>query len=87
MLHIKDSSSVSNMEPMIINNNNNYGSNRQEKHVKIGDIYDNSKVVRVDRGLGLLLEVPSIPEPTPAFVSVRSVWTSFNVTKLLQYEI
>lgn len=57
------------------------------QHVKIGDIYDNSKVVRVDRGLGLLLEVPSIPEPTPAFVSVRSVWTSFNVTKLLQYEI
>ncbi|KAL2664252.1 hypothetical protein AAZV13_02G147900 [Glycine max] len=42
-------------------------------HVKIGDIYDNSKVVRVDRGLGLLLEVPSIPEPTPAFVSISDI--------------
>ena len=57
------------------------------QHVKIGDIYDNSKVVRVDRGLGLLLEVPSIPEPTPAFVSVCSVWTSFNDAELIQYEI
>ncbi|KAK7268213.1 hypothetical protein RIF29_20906 [Crotalaria pallida] len=38
-------------------------------HVKIGDIYDDSKVVRVDKGSGLLLEVPSIPESTPAFIS------------------
>lgn len=42
-------------------------------HVKIGDIYDNSKVVRVDKGSGLLLEVPSIPEPTPAFVSISDI--------------
>ncbi|XP_061360719.1 rRNA biogenesis protein RRP5 isoform X2 [Gastrolobium bilobum] len=42
-------------------------------HVKIGDIYDNSKVVRVDRGSGLLLEVPSIPESTPAFVSISDI--------------
>ncbi|KAK7345187.1 hypothetical protein VNO77_15745 [Canavalia gladiata] len=42
-------------------------------HVKIGDIYDNSRVVRVDKGSGLLLEVPSIPEPTPAFVSISDV--------------
>lgn len=38
--------------------------------VKIGDIYDDAKVVRVDKGLGLLLEVPSIPESSPAYVSV-----------------
>lgn len=57
------------------------------QHVKIGDIYDNSKVVRVDKGIGLLLQVPSIPGPTPAFVSVCSVWISFNDGILLQYEI
>nr|XP_025634563.1 rRNA biogenesis protein RRP5 isoform X4 [Arachis hypogaea] len=39
-------------------------------HVNIGDIYDESKVVRVDRGAGLFLEVPSIPESAPAFVSI-----------------
>ncbi|XP_004303371.1 PREDICTED: protein RRP5 homolog [Fragaria vesca subsp. vesca] len=38
-------------------------------HVKIGDIYDDSKVVRVDRGLGLLLEIPSTQISTPAYVS------------------
>ncbi|XP_020233818.1 rRNA biogenesis protein RRP5 [Cajanus cajan] len=42
-------------------------------HVNIGDIYDKSKVVRVDKGSGLLLEVPSIPEPTPAFVSISDI--------------
>ncbi|CAL0321523.1 unnamed protein product [Lupinus luteus] len=42
-------------------------------HVKIGDIYDDSKVVRVDKGSGLLLEVPSIPESTPAFVSISEI--------------
>lgn len=42
-------------------------------YVKIGDIYDNSKVVRVDKGSGLLLEVPSIPESTPAFVSISDI--------------
>ncbi|TQD85713.1 hypothetical protein C1H46_028765 [Malus baccata] len=35
--------------------------------VKIGDICDASKVVWVDRGLGLLLEIPSTPVPTPAY--------------------
>lgn len=35
-----------------------------------GDIFDNAKVIRIDRGLGLLLEVPSLPVPTPAYVSV-----------------
>ncbi|KAI4332058.1 hypothetical protein L6164_016997 [Bauhinia variegata] len=42
-------------------------------HVKFGEIYDDSKVVRVDRGLGLLLEVPSIPESTPAYVSISDI--------------
>ncbi|KAM2436860.1 hypothetical protein ACFX1W_014035 [Malus domestica] len=41
--------------------------------VKIGDICDASKVVRVDRGLGLLLEIPSTPVPTPACVSISDV--------------
>ena len=40
------------------------------QHVKSGDIYDDSKVVRVDKGWGLLLEIPSIPVSTPAYVSV-----------------
>lgn len=35
-----------------------------------GDIIDNAKVIRIDRGLGLLLEIPSLPVPTPAYVSV-----------------
>ncbi|RXH76493.1 hypothetical protein DVH24_019381 [Malus domestica] len=41
--------------------------------VKIGDICDASKVVRVDRGLGLLLEIPCTPVPTPAYVSISDV--------------
>ncbi|KAL4021140.1 hypothetical protein IC575_019931 [Cucumis melo] len=42
-------------------------------HVRIGDIYDSAKVVRVDRGSGLLLEVASSPESTPTFVSVSDM--------------
>lgn len=42
-------------------------------HVKIGDIYEAAKVVRVDRGLGLLLEIPSAPVSTPAYVSISDV--------------
>ena len=38
--------------------------------VKVGDIFDDSKVIRVDRGSGLLLDIPSIPIPTPAYVNV-----------------
>ncbi|CAK9145935.1 unnamed protein product [Ilex paraguariensis] len=38
--------------------------------VRTGDIFDQSKVIRVDRGLGLLLEIPTSPIPTPAYVSV-----------------
>ena len=47
-----------------------YGSDMQL--VKTGDIFDRAKVIRVDRGSGLLLEVPSSPFPTPAYVSVSS---------------
>lgn len=38
--------------------------------LKTGDIFDHSKVIRIDRGVGLLLEIPSSPVPTPAYVSV-----------------
>ncbi|KAJ0705044.1 putative suppressor of forked, tetratricopeptide-like helical domain superfamily [Helianthus annuus] len=41
--------------------------------VKVGDIFDDSKVVRVDKGLGLLLEIPSAPIPTPAYVNVSDL--------------
>lgn len=40
------------------------------QHVKIGDICENAKVVRVEKGSGLLLEIPSSPESSSAFVSV-----------------
>ncbi|KAG8646904.1 rRNA biogenesis protein RRP5 isoform X3 [Manihot esculenta] len=42
-------------------------------HVKVGDIYDSAKIVRVDKGLGLLLEIPSTPLSTPAYVSISDV--------------
>lgn len=38
--------------------------------VQTGDIFDQSKIIRIDRGLGLLLEIPSSPVATPAYVSV-----------------
>ncbi|KAG8367979.1 hypothetical protein BUALT_Bualt16G0128900 [Buddleja alternifolia] len=41
--------------------------------VKVGDIFDQSKVIRVDKGSGLLLEVPTLPVPTPAYVNVTDV--------------
>ncbi|KAJ7975952.1 rRNA biogenesis protein RRP5 [Quillaja saponaria] len=41
--------------------------------VKIGEIYDDSKVIRVDRGSGLLLEVPSTPVSTPTYVNISDV--------------
>lgn len=42
-------------------------------HVKVGDIYDQSKVVRVDRGLGLLLDIPSSPVSIPTYVTISDV--------------
>ncbi|KAL9999138.1 putative suppressor of forked, tetratricopeptide-like helical domain superfamily [Helianthus debilis subsp. tardiflorus] len=41
--------------------------------VKVGDIFDDSKVVRVDKGLGVLLEIPSASIPTPAYVNVSDL--------------
>ncbi|GER39943.1 RNA binding [Striga asiatica] len=41
--------------------------------VKIGYISSQSKVVRVDKGSGLLLEIPTLPTPTPAYVNVADV--------------
>lgn len=38
--------------------------------VKVGDIFEECKVVRVDKGSGLLLEVPTIPTPTPTYINV-----------------
>ncbi|XP_021893902.1 rRNA biogenesis protein RRP5 isoform X2 [Carica papaya] len=42
-------------------------------HVTTGDIYDQSKIVRVDRGLGLLLDIPSAPASTPAYANIFDV--------------
>ncbi|KAM0952074.1 putative suppressor of forked, tetratricopeptide-like helical domain superfamily [Dioscorea sansibarensis] len=36
--------------------------------VKTGDICEQSRIVRVDKGIGLLLEIPSSPKPFPAYV-------------------
>ncbi|KZV37907.1 hypothetical protein F511_12189 [Dorcoceras hygrometricum] len=41
--------------------------------VKVGDIFDQAKVIRVDKGSGLLLETPTIPVPTPIYVNVTDV--------------
>ncbi|XP_047328490.1 rRNA biogenesis protein RRP5 [Impatiens glandulifera] len=41
--------------------------------VKTGDIFDHSKVIRVDKGVGLLLEIPSLPVSTPAYVIASDV--------------
>ncbi|KAI4310641.1 hypothetical protein MLD38_035604 [Melastoma candidum] len=41
--------------------------------VKVGDIFENAKVVRVEKGSGLLLEIPSSPVFSPAFVSVSDI--------------
>ncbi|KAL3841171.1 hypothetical protein ACJIZ3_025762 [Penstemon smallii] len=38
--------------------------------VKVGDIFDQSRVIRVDKGSGLLLEIPTFPVPTPAYVNL-----------------
>jgi len=39
------------------------------QNLKAGDIYDKSKVLRVDKKAGLFLEIPS-PTPSPGFISV-----------------
>lgn len=40
------------------------------QNIKIGEIYDESRVVRVDKGIGLLVEIPSSPAPSPAYINV-----------------
>ncbi|CAM8884494.1 unnamed protein product [Rhodiola kirilowii] len=42
-------------------------------NVKTGDIYDASKVVRCDKGLGLLLEIPSAPASVQAYVGIHDL--------------
>ncbi|XP_010557958.1 PREDICTED: rRNA biogenesis protein RRP5 isoform X2 [Tarenaya hassleriana] len=42
-------------------------------HVASGGIFDQAKVVRIDRGSGLLLEIPSTPVSSPAYVSASDV--------------
>ncbi|XP_066389622.1 rRNA biogenesis protein RRP5-like [Miscanthus floridulus] len=41
-------------------------------NLKAGDIYDKSKVLRVDKKAGLFLEIPS-PTPSPGFISIHDV--------------
>ncbi|KAF8768533.1 hypothetical protein HU200_007543 [Digitaria exilis] len=41
-------------------------------NLKAGDIYDNSKVLRIDKKAGLFLEIPS-PTPMPGFISIHDV--------------
>jgi ribosomal protein S1/tetratricopeptide (TPR) repeat protein len=38
--------------------------------VKLGEIFDEAQVVRVDRGFGFLVELPSKPVPTPGYVNL-----------------
>ncbi|KAG9456393.1 hypothetical protein H6P81_000901 [Aristolochia fimbriata] len=42
-------------------------------HVKTGEIFDTARVVRVDRGFGLLVEIPSYPLPTPGYIGIHDV--------------
>ncbi|KAJ8448113.1 hypothetical protein Cgig2_031837 [Carnegiea gigantea] len=44
-----------------------------KKLLKTGGVYEHSKIIRVDRSLGLLLEIPSHPVHTPAYVSISDV--------------
>uniref|UniRef100_A0A2P2MJR3 S1 motif domain-containing protein n=1 Tax=Rhizophora mucronata TaxID=61149 RepID=A0A2P2MJR3_RHIMU len=48
-------------------------NNAPPLHVKVGDIYDSAKVVRVEGRFGLLLEIPSVPVSIPAYVSMSDV--------------
>ncbi|PKA45582.1 30S ribosomal protein S1, chloroplastic [Apostasia shenzhenica] len=50
-------------------------------HVKIGEIYDNSRVFRIDGNFGILLDIPSSPENTPTYVH-RSDVADEEVLKL-----
>lgn len=39
--------------------------------VKLGEIFDEAQVVRVDHAFGVLVELPSKPVPTPGFVNIK----------------
>ncbi|CAM0905650.1 unnamed protein product [Alopecurus aequalis] len=41
-------------------------------NVKVGEIYEKSRVLRMDKRAGLFLEIPS-PTPSPGFVSIHDV--------------
>lgn len=41
-------------------------------NVKVGEIYERSRVLRMDKRAGLFLEIPS-PTPSPGFVSIHDV--------------
>ncbi|GAB2295441.1 hypothetical protein Dimus_029608 [Dionaea muscipula] len=41
--------------------------------LKTGDAFDQSKIIRIDKGLGLLLQVPCEPAPAPAYVAISDV--------------
>ncbi|CAA6662870.1 unnamed protein product [Spirodela intermedia] len=40
------------------------------RHLILNHIYDTAKIIRVDMGIGLLLEIPSTPASSPAYVSI-----------------
>ncbi|KAK8960422.1 hypothetical protein KSP40_PGU014000 [Platanthera guangdongensis] len=42
-------------------------------HVNTGEIYDKSRILRIDENFGLLLSIPSSPEPTAAYVHLSEV--------------
>ncbi|KAK8947319.1 hypothetical protein KSP39_PZI006890 [Platanthera zijinensis] len=42
-------------------------------HVNTGEIYDKARILRIDENFGLLLSIPSSPEPTAAYVHLSEV--------------
>ncbi|MQM05855.1 hypothetical protein Taro_038668, partial [Colocasia esculenta] len=50
-----------------------YTQKKVNKYVKTGDIYDGAKIVRVDKGIGLLLEIPSTPASSPVYVNMFDI--------------
>lgn len=55
------------LKPQLISNNS------PACLVKIGDVFEECEVVRVDKGSGLLLKVPTVPDPTPTYVNVTDI--------------
>ncbi|XP_072958510.1 rRNA biogenesis protein RRP5 isoform X2 [Typha angustifolia] len=42
-------------------------------YVNTGEIFDHSRILRVDKGVGLLLELPSSPAPSPGYANIHDV--------------